>query len=134
MRRRIEIDEVAGPDVNGTGAEARRTGVETIEISRVRLRSCISQKLIAGDRAPRQHAAGLEHSWFALRPGLHLAAVDQRDRRIEDHLVTRHDAAVDFDPRAKIALHFHLAELGLTVIGEAERTSVIMLFVCPLMR
>src|SRR5258707_14792927 len=60
----------------------------------------------------------------SLRRGLNLAAVAERDRRIEDHLIPRLDAAIHFDPRAKIALHFHLAELRLAVIDDGELHSV----------
>src|SRR6202011_5678072 len=59
-----------------------------------------------------------------LRHGLNLAAVDERDRRIEDHLIPRLDAAIDFDPRAEIALHFHLAELRLAVVDDGDLHSV----------
>src|SRR4029077_18639862 len=55
-----------------------------------------------------------------LRLGLNLAAVDERDRRIEDQPVSRLDAAVHFDPRAEIALHFHLAELCLAIVDEGD--------------
>src|SRR6202022_2094903 len=59
-----------------------------------------------------------------LRHGLNLAAVDERDRRIEDHLIPRLDAAIDFDPRAEIALHFHLAELRLAAVDDGNLHSV----------
>src|ERR1700722_20615597 len=59
-----------------------------------------------------------------LREGVNLAAVDERDRRIEDHLVPRLDAAIDFDPRTEIALHFHLAEFRLAVIDDGDLHSV----------
>src|SRR6476660_5635256 len=59
-----------------------------------------------------------------LRPYLNLAAVDERHRRIEDHLIPRLDAAIHFDPRAEIALHFHLAELRLAVVDDGDLHSV----------
>src|SRR5260370_35588672 len=59
-----------------------------------------------------------------LRHDLNLAAVDERDRRIEDHLIPRLDAAIHFDPRALIALHFHLAKLRLTVVDDGDLHSV----------
>src|SRR5216683_7841815 len=59
-----------------------------------------------------------------LRHGLNLAAVDERDGRIEDHLITRLDAAIHFDPRAEIALHFHLAELRLSIVDDGYLHSV----------
>src|SRR5258708_33868943 len=55
-----------------------------------------------------------------LRHGSNLAAVDERDRRIEDHLIPRLDAAIHFDPRAEIALPFHLAELRLSIVAAAH--------------
>src|ERR1700739_460210 len=59
-----------------------------------------------------------------LRHSLNLAAVDERDRRIEGHLLSRFDATIDFDPRAEIALHFHLAELRLAVVDDGDLHSV----------
>src|ERR1700730_17899574 len=59
-----------------------------------------------------------------LRHRTNLAPIDERDRRIEDHLVTRLDAAVDFDPRAKITLHVNLAELRLAVVEDGDLHSV----------
>src|ERR1700732_497703 len=59
-----------------------------------------------------------------LRHRLDLGAVDERDRRIEDHLIPSLDATVDFDPRAEIALHFHLPELRLAVVEDGYLHSV----------
>src|ERR1700687_2392493 len=59
-----------------------------------------------------------------LRHGLNLAAVDERDGRIEDHLIPRLDAAIHFDPGAEIALHFHLAELRLSIVDDGYLHSV----------
>src|ERR1700751_1587659 len=59
-----------------------------------------------------------------LRQGPNLAAIDERDRRIEDHLVPRLDPAVDLDPCAEIALCFHLAELSLTVVDNRDLHSL----------
>src|ERR1700730_4684773 len=59
-----------------------------------------------------------------LRPYLNLAAIDESDRWIEDHLVPRFDTAVDLDPRALIALHFHLADLGLAIVDDRHLHSI----------
>src|ERR1700739_2319820 len=49
--------------------------------------------------------------WSGLGARLHLAAVDKCEGRIEDHLISGLDPAVNFHPRAQIALHVDLAEL-----------------------
>src|ERR1700732_5049694 len=59
-----------------------------------------------------------------LRHSLNPAAVAERDRWIEDHLIPRADAAVDFDPRAKIAPRVHFAELCLAIFDNGHLHSV----------
>ena len=74
------------------------------------------------DRCRRYKLADLIYSGFdiareiltslcarCLRLGLNLAAVDERDRWIEDDLIPGFNTAVYLDPRAHIALHFAVA-------------------------
>src|ERR1700723_1115246 len=61
---------------------------------------------------------------WRLRLYLSLAAIDESDRWIEDHLVSRLGAANDFDPGAKIAFHFHLVHLGLAIVDNRHLDSV----------
>src|SRR3984885_5981940 len=61
---------------------------------------------------------------WRLRLHLGLAAIDESDRWIEDHLVSRLGAANDFDTRAKIAFHFHLVNLGLAIVDNRHLDSV----------
>src|ERR1700733_409230 len=59
-----------------------------------------------------------------LRLYLSLAAIDESDRWIEDHLVSRLGAADDFDTRAKITFHFHLVHLRLAIVDNRHLDSV----------
>jgi hypothetical protein len=49
---------------------------------------------------------------------IHLAALCEVDRRIEDNPIARLDPGVHFHPRAKIAGHSDLADLRLAIVDQ----------------
>jgi Bacterial regulatory helix-turn-helix protein, lysR family len=78
--------------------------------------------LLTWTKAPEKPATSLGARRVGAR--LHPAPIDESDRRIEDHLIPRLDAAIHFDPRAEIALHFQLAQLRPAVVDDGDLHSV----------
>src|SRR5260370_34512971 len=58
---------------------------------------------------------GLGGRTGAHRARLYLAAIDERDWRIEDHTLASSQSGVYFHPRAQVARDFYTADLGFTV-------------------
>ena len=54
----------------------------------------------------------------------HIAAPDESDRRIEDHLVARFDSGAHFHLRAQIARHYHLANFHLAMVDDRDLQAV----------
>src|ERR1700738_517021 len=69
---------------------------------------------LTGDSAP------LFGLILGLEAGLHSAAFDKVDRRVEDHLVVRLDALAHLDLGAQVARHRYLSDMGNAVLDHGH--------------